>query len=476
MPIPISARFTNDSEKEVTVLWHRPMEAGLVVAQEIARIAPGRSRILRSFANHSFSIFEDEDELRHWTMGTQRRQNYRVSFDKMVPAPTPRLPVGAAPRPKPRPTASSGSPESKGKKEEMTDQQLESRLAQARSLAFRGQHAAALETYREVSAGLDLTARPKLAARIAFLEKLAVARQPAGVTRAKTERCATCTLPKPCGRDCGKGQGRATPRYLGGSKRTYAEVAAAGTKRKLPPPPPLGRGGAAGSGAQRMTGAATLGEALRRRRASLGHLVRAVPPTSPRLIAFTPCLSHSPVRTSTGRALASLITPHTTRQGQSSSDDEDSGSDADEPSSSSSEPAKRQRITDEKLQQIIGSARRLNAEARAAADRARKLASGGSVERALARAREMMAVHHSRSRSGSRSDAEFVARLGASHAAHDTYARWGVRRGGGLRPGLAVKVPTASDTAPREPTPRYRAVTARTHLTAPPAAPELCGY
>lgn len=53
-----SVRFNNDSEGDVSLLWHRPMEGGLIVATEIATIAAGRSRVMRGFARHEFSVFD----------------------------------------------------------------------------------------------------------------------------------------------------------------------------------------------------------------------------------------------------------------------------------------------------------------------------------------------------------------------------------------------------------------------------------
>ena len=75
----VQVRFNNDSAAAVTLLWHKQMEGGLVVAQEIATIAAGRSRMMRSFSQHAFSVFDGDVELQQWTLSERPRQTYNVS-------------------------------------------------------------------------------------------------------------------------------------------------------------------------------------------------------------------------------------------------------------------------------------------------------------------------------------------------------------------------------------------------------------
>lgn len=82
-----SVRFNNDTERDVDLLWHRPMEGGLIVATAIATIAAGRSRVMRGFAGHEFSVYEDDDELQHWTLLKRKQQTFNVSSAEPVLAP-----------------------------------------------------------------------------------------------------------------------------------------------------------------------------------------------------------------------------------------------------------------------------------------------------------------------------------------------------------------------------------------------------
>ena len=77
-PTPVSVRFTNDSENSVELLWHKVMEGGLVVAQHVATIVPTRSRIIRSFVGHEFSVWDGDAEVQHWSMRSSKRQHYLV--------------------------------------------------------------------------------------------------------------------------------------------------------------------------------------------------------------------------------------------------------------------------------------------------------------------------------------------------------------------------------------------------------------
>ena len=85
-----SVRVNNDTERDVSLLWHRPMEGGLVVAMEVATIAAGRSRVMRGFAGHEFSVWDEDEELQHWTLLKRKQQTFNVSSAEPV------LPPGTA--------------------------------------------------------------------------------------------------------------------------------------------------------------------------------------------------------------------------------------------------------------------------------------------------------------------------------------------------------------------------------------------
>lgn len=85
-----SVRINNDTERDISLLWHRPMEGGLVVAMEVATIAAGRSRVMRGFAGHEFSVWDEDQELQHWTLLKRKQQTFNVSSAEPV------LPPGTA--------------------------------------------------------------------------------------------------------------------------------------------------------------------------------------------------------------------------------------------------------------------------------------------------------------------------------------------------------------------------------------------
>eukprot|EP01043_Picozoa_sp_COSAG02_P041779 COSAG02_NODE_3494_length_6656_cov_2.237151_1_plen_463_part_00 len=82
-----SVRVNNDTERDVSLLWHRPMEGGLVVAMEVATIAAGRSRVMRGFAGHEFSVWDEDKELQHWTLLKRKQQTFNVSTADPVVVP-----------------------------------------------------------------------------------------------------------------------------------------------------------------------------------------------------------------------------------------------------------------------------------------------------------------------------------------------------------------------------------------------------
>lgn len=77
--IQVSVKVENDHQREVQLIWHRPLDGGLKVATPMATIAPGRCRVLRSYYGHSFSVWDGDDELQEWTWTAARRQLYRSS-------------------------------------------------------------------------------------------------------------------------------------------------------------------------------------------------------------------------------------------------------------------------------------------------------------------------------------------------------------------------------------------------------------
>ena len=192
------------------MLWHREMEGGLVVGQHLNVILPGRSRIVRSFSGHNFSMWQNDNEIQNWTMDSAKRQHYKLSSSTRVP------PVQAATSPR---KATSPSTSGSADAPKQPDPRV---LAEARQLAAKGKYREALKLFR--SAGdVDAATRPKLAARIAHLERIIASEdmikgheasssspKPSGTTSA-VPRCDKCTLPVPCGK-------------AHVTKRTYAEV------------------------------------------------------------------------------------------------------------------------------------------------------------------------------------------------------------------------------------------------------------
>ena len=61
--IQVSVKVENDHQREVQLIWHRPLDGGLKVATPMATIAPGRCRVLRSYYGHSFSVWDGDDEV-----------------------------------------------------------------------------------------------------------------------------------------------------------------------------------------------------------------------------------------------------------------------------------------------------------------------------------------------------------------------------------------------------------------------------
>lgn len=206
--VPVSVRFMNDSKEPVELLWHREMEGGLVVAQHLSEILPGRSRIIRSFSGHSFSMWQNDKEIQHWTMGPMKRQLYKLSSASRVLGMQPAVPS----------TASNSTPNAKTGATKQPDH----RLADARQLAAQGKYREALELFRSVGDICPIE-RPKLAARVAHLERIVASEDMLKGRTVSTEvlkqssttspkpRCDKCTLPLPCGK-------------VHPAKRTYAEV------------------------------------------------------------------------------------------------------------------------------------------------------------------------------------------------------------------------------------------------------------
>jgi hypothetical protein len=211
---PVSVRFTNDhSEQPAELLWHREMEGGLLVAQHLATVLPGRSRIIRSFAGHSFSMWQGDEEVQHWTMEDAKRQHYKLSSQSRVRPPQ------ALPQ---KPPQQAAPTKQEPGDEPVAAEQPDQRLAAARQLAARGKNREALALFKSVGS-YSAADRPKLAARIAYLERLVasedmlkgrpgstVSLAPAS-PRSNMPRCDKCTLPSPCGK-------------VHAQKRTYAEV------------------------------------------------------------------------------------------------------------------------------------------------------------------------------------------------------------------------------------------------------------
>jgi hypothetical protein len=224
-PVATSVRFTNDSKEPADLLWHREMEGGLIVGQHLSEILPGRSRIIRSFSGHSFSMWQNDNEVQHWTMVTAKRQHYKISSASRVPPiPDPAkrqqlTPSSASPTAVPSAT----SPPPTKATADATKQPDPQVLAEARKLVVNGKYREALVLFR--SAGeIDATQRPKLAARLANLERIVASEdmvkgrvastmnsKPSETTSGAMSRCDKCTLPKPCGK-------------VHAAKRTYAEV------------------------------------------------------------------------------------------------------------------------------------------------------------------------------------------------------------------------------------------------------------
>ena len=237
----VSVRFTNDGDQDAELLWHREMEGGLLVAQHVADVLPGRSRIIRSFEGHSFSMWQQDAEAQRWTMGSGKRQHFRLSLAHAVPLVLPprRTSVAApAPPAKVAPAAPAATTQPP-----LNDPRLEA----ARRLAAQGRYREALSLFRAVGS-FSPTERPKLAARIAHLERMVASEaqlngdaatvtsrapddspEPPAVT-SPLPRCDKCTLPSPCGK-------------VHAVKRSYAEVRPPALPWALPlaltaPPPP----------------------------------------------------------------------------------------------------------------------------------------------------------------------------------------------------------------------------------------------
>lgn len=102
-------------------------------------------------------------------------------------------------------------------------------LAEARRLASAGRYSEALTLFKAVGS-FSPSERPKLAARISYLERMIAGEaQIKGdkATAGQPKRCDTCTLPEPCGKThCSPGK---TTQSAG--KRSWADVASSGTSR-----------------------------------------------------------------------------------------------------------------------------------------------------------------------------------------------------------------------------------------------------
>lgn len=210
MVAQVCARFMNDTNGELTLLWHRPMEGGLRVAQEISKVASGRARIVRTFEGHEFSVWDGDDEVQHWVMQAPRRQNYHASSANIWQAERETRPPPVPPRPN---------------SAQRTDGEADAILAQARTLASERKYNESLQLFKRAQQVIGPTAikeRPKLIARIELLEKLA-----SSGAKKTAQRCQTCTLPKPCGK------------VHRPAKRTYAEVAALNLPGSKSSPSPL---------------------------------------------------------------------------------------------------------------------------------------------------------------------------------------------------------------------------------------------
>lgn len=223
-PMATSVRFTNDSEEPADLLWHREMEGGLIVAQHLSEILPGRSRIIRSYAGHSFSMWQNDNEIQHWTMVTAKRQHYKISSGSRVPPiPDPARRQQHTPNSTTSHVAdlSKINPSPTKETADATKQPDPQVLAEARKLVVNGKYREALALFRSVGE-IDATERPKLAARLKNLERIVASEDMVKGRTASTAtpnpgptsavpRCDKCTLPQPCGK-------------VHAAKRTYAEV------------------------------------------------------------------------------------------------------------------------------------------------------------------------------------------------------------------------------------------------------------
>lgn len=58
-----------------------------MVAMEVATITAGRSRVMRGFSGHEFSVWDEDEELQHWTLLKRKQQTFNVSSADPVVAP-----------------------------------------------------------------------------------------------------------------------------------------------------------------------------------------------------------------------------------------------------------------------------------------------------------------------------------------------------------------------------------------------------
>eukprot|EP01043_Picozoa_sp_COSAG02_P047087 COSAG02_NODE_4476_length_5322_cov_34.435573_2_plen_200_part_00 len=170
-------------------------------------------------------MWQNDNEIQHWTMVTAKRQHYKISSASRVPpipdpakrqqhTPNTTSPVAASSNTSPTPTKD---------KADATKQPDPQVLVEARKLVVNGKYREALALFRSVGE-IDANERPKLAARIKNLERIVASEdmvkgRAASTTTPKpgpssaVPRCDKCTLPKPCGK-------------VHAAKRTYAEVRA----------------------------------------------------------------------------------------------------------------------------------------------------------------------------------------------------------------------------------------------------------
>ena len=103
--ISVSVKIENDSRNVCSLLCHRELPGGMKIAQTMATVEPGRSRMLRSFYGHSFSLWDGDEQLQEWTFTAARRQLYQASS----PLPQSYTPISSQTKPplapKPAPTA-----------------------------------------------------------------------------------------------------------------------------------------------------------------------------------------------------------------------------------------------------------------------------------------------------------------------------------------------------------------------------------